>query len=216
MASWRLSLRAPGVGHERLRRGFELRTLSASFAFAVLLAFFDGAHGFVARLAAAEGPSREPRTAATPALTTAAAGNPLWAVPLTELSATRERPIFSPSRRPPPSPVVAAPAPVIKPEPVPPPPKMQRPTLKLVGTIIGEARQIGVFLEETTEKIVRLEVGQGHGGWILRLVNSLQAQFDSADRSATLALRQADLEQMKGAEAPATTELLPPVRHRKR
>jgi general secretion pathway protein N len=86
----------------------------------------------------------------------------------------------------------------------------------LVGTIIGEARQIGVFLEETTEKIVRLDVGQGHGGWILRLVNSLQAQFDSADRSATLALRQADLEPKKGSEAPATTELLPPVRHRKR
>src|SRR6201995_4331257 len=33
--------------------------------------------------------------------------NPLWAIPLTKLSGTRDRPIFSPSRRPPP-PVVAA------------------------------------------------------------------------------------------------------------
>src|SRR5215831_17659551 len=41
-------------------------------------------------------------------------GNPLWAVPLADLSATRERPIFSPSRRPPARPAVAA---VIEPAP---------------------------------------------------------------------------------------------------
>src|SRR5450631_3845625 len=34
-------------------------------------------------------------------------GNPLWGVPLQSLSATRERPIFLPSRRPP-APAVAA------------------------------------------------------------------------------------------------------------
>src|SRR6516165_2807674 len=34
-------------------------------------------------------------------------GNPLWAVPLRSLSVTSERPIFSPSRRPPIPPVVA-------------------------------------------------------------------------------------------------------------
>lgn len=36
--------------------------------------------------------------------------NPLWAIPLKQLSNTRERPIFSPSRRPP-APAVAGPPP---------------------------------------------------------------------------------------------------------
>src|SRR5215813_8008992 len=46
-------------------------------------------------------------------------GNPLWSIPVKTLAATRDRPIFSPSRRPPPAPVIAAPqvlpAPVSKP-----------------------------------------------------------------------------------------------------
>ena len=45
-----------------------------------------------------------------PAPERALSANPLWAIPLTQLSATRERPIFSPSRRPPPAAVAAEPA----------------------------------------------------------------------------------------------------------
>jgi hypothetical protein len=45
-------------------------------------------------------------------------GNPLWAIPLTDLSDTRDRPIFAPSRRPPPPPVVE------KPDVRPPPPRV--------------------------------------------------------------------------------------------
>src|SRR5262245_45321462 len=41
-------------------------------------------------------------------------GNPLWAIPLRQLPATRERPLFTPSRRPPP-PVVANARPVPQP-----------------------------------------------------------------------------------------------------
>src|SRR5262249_53698680 len=45
-------------------------------------------------------------------------GNPLWAIPLRSLSATRERPIFLPSRRPPAPRVVASPAPApVQPSP---------------------------------------------------------------------------------------------------
>src|SRR5262245_1587560 len=65
--------------------------------------------------------------------------NPLWAVTLTSLSVTRERPIFSPSRRPPQPPAIAAPPPA-KPPPPPPPAKAaepERPSLTLVGTIAG-------------------------------------------------------------------------------
>ena len=82
-------------------------------------------------------------------------GNPLWAVPLADLSAMREHPIFSPSRRPPARPAVAA---VIEPAP-PVPPMAQRPPLTLVGTIVGETTQIGVFIEENTHQMVRLPIG---------------------------------------------------------
>src|SRR5216684_625555 len=39
---------------------------------------------------------------ADPAVESSTPGNPLWALPLKQLSTTRDRPIFSPSRRPPP------------------------------------------------------------------------------------------------------------------
>src|SRR5262245_13797637 len=36
-------------------------------------------------------------------------GNPLWAIPMSSLPVTRERPLFLPSRRPPAAPAVAGP-----------------------------------------------------------------------------------------------------------
>lgn len=142
-------------------------------------------------------------------------GNPLWAVPLTELSATRDRPIFSASRRPPAPAVFAMAAAVTTPAP-PPPPKAERPPLILVGTIIGETRQFAVFVEETTQKFVRLELGADHAGWILRLVNSAEARLENAHQIVTLLLRPPSGEPAKGSEAAAVSKLIPPVRHRKR
>jgi len=142
-------------------------------------------------------------------------GNPLWGIPLGELSATRDRPMFSPSRRPPAPTVFAVAAPVTPPTP-PPPPKAERPPLVLVGTIIGETRKIAVFFEETTQKIIRLDIGESHSGWMLRLVNSAEARLETPHQSVTLALRPSDSEAAKGAAAVATTQVVPPVRHRKR
>jgi hypothetical protein len=45
------------------------------------------------------GPIRIDDDRQQPAASEIPSGNPLWAIPLKELSATRERPIFSPSRR---------------------------------------------------------------------------------------------------------------------
>src|SRR5215472_15125490 len=79
-------------------------------------------------------PSSKPRVAdATPApAEPAQSGNPLWRIPLRQLSATRERPLFSPSGHLPPPPpvhqVAAAPPP-----PPPRPPEAERPQLSLVG-----------------------------------------------------------------------------------
>ena len=132
-------------------------------------------------------------------------GNPLWAVPLADLSATRERPIFSPSRRPP-APLVAT---VAKPaSPVPPNP--QRPPLTLVGTIVGETTRIGVFIEENTHNMVRLSIGAGHEGWILRLVTAQGVRLEKSDQAVTLTLRPDDLVLTKDAEEIPVAEAIPP------
>jgi hypothetical protein len=61
-------------------------------------------------------------------------GNPLWGIPISSLSATRERPIFSASRRPP------APMPVAE-APPPPPAEPEHPPFTLVGTAIGKSQK---------------------------------------------------------------------------
>ena len=99
----------------------------------------------------------------------APAGNPLWKMPVTELSSTRERPIFSVSRRPPTAPTYVAP--VTVPQPVK-PPEVERPAVSLVGTVIGTDVHIGVFLETATKNVVRLRVGDDHQSWVLHLITA--------------------------------------------
>jgi len=79
---------------------------------------------------------------------------------------TRERPIFSPSRRPPPPamPTLVAPVAVRSP---PKPKEPDRPAITLLGTILGSAENIGVFFNPATRDIVRLRVGEDHEGWAL-------------------------------------------------
>ena len=95
------------------------------------------------------------------------AGNPLWAIPLSTLAATRDRPLFSASRRPP---IVAVP--IVAPLPqkqealAPPPP--ERPSLALVGTIISPKASVAVLQESNTEAISRLRVGEENDGWQVR------------------------------------------------
>jgi hypothetical protein len=91
------------------------------------------------------------------------AGNPLWTVPLTALSATRDRPLFSASRRPP---FVAAPivAPPPKQEPLAPPPQ-ERPLLTLVGTIVSRKASLAVLQGSNADAISRVRLGQENNGW---------------------------------------------------
>lgn len=117
-------------------------------------------------------------------------GNPLWAVPLGALSETGERPIFSVSRRTATPAVATAEAPPPPPEaPKPQAPAPARPPLQLVGTISGGTLRLGLFLDETTSEPTRLAVGQSRDGWTLRAVSATDARFESAERTATLALR---------------------------
>jgi general secretion pathway protein N len=114
-------------------------------------------------------------------------GNPLWTVPLRSLSETRERPIFSPSRRPPAPAVVAAPriAPVAPP---PKPPEPERAQLTLIGTVVSETERIGIFIDQTTKKVVRLRMGEAVTGWILRSLERREATLEKNRQTVTLAL----------------------------
>jgi general secretion pathway protein N len=114
-------------------------------------------------------------------------GNPLWAVPLRTLSGTRERPIFSPSRRPPPEAVAVAPA-----APVPQAPRpavAERPSLALVGTIVGEGESIAIFYNPATKMTIRLRLGQTDDtGWKLVAVDARTTLLEKDRQSVTLAL----------------------------
>jgi len=114
-------------------------------------------------------------------------GNPLWAVPLSSLTATRERPIFLPSRRAP-APAVAGTPVVIAPPPPPPPAEPEQPPLILVGVIAGDSEGFAVFLDAATNSAVRLKTGQDHDGWVLRSVKGREATLEKNKRTATLAL----------------------------
>ena len=161
-------------------------------------------------VAAAVERGRDPGATAG-ATSNAPVGNPLWAVPLSALSATGERPIFSPSRRPQAPPVIAAQPPAPRPPPPPMAQEADRPALVLVGTAVGGSRRLGVFLEEATKKLVRLEPGNGHDGWSLRRVERREAQFEKAPRIAVLALRPASAPEAPASALGASVPAAPPV-----
>ena len=113
-------------------------------------------------------------------------GNPLWAIPLSSLTATRERPIFLPSRRAP-APAVAG-TPVVVAPPPPPAAEPEQPPLVLVGVIAGDSEGFAVFLDQATNNVVRLKTGQDHQGWVLRSVKGREVTLEKNKRTTTLAL----------------------------
>jgi general secretion pathway protein N len=122
-----------------------------------------------------------------PAPAQAQIGNPLWAVPLRTLSTTRERPIFSPTRRPPPAAIAVAPAEPVR--QVPPPVIAETPSLALVGTIIGEGESIALFYNSATKATIRLRLGDtDETGWKLVAVDARTTLLEKGRQSVTLAL----------------------------
>jgi hypothetical protein len=154
--------------------------------------------------------ARDPPQTSTPAPVAEPVrpGNPLWAVPLKDLSVTRERPIFSPSRRPPMSPVAAPPY-------VPPPPRPaepQRPQLALVGTVVNAAEGFGIFVDQAANTVVRLKPGEAHDGWTLHSVQGREATLQKNGETAVLALPARDAEQTGGVPpvVPSPPSVSPP------
>jgi hypothetical protein len=155
-------------------------------------------------------PAPRPEPVPPPAVTTLApsserpptSANPLWAIPLSSLSATRERPLFSASRRPP-APAVA-PVAIVRPPPPPRPAEPETPRLALVGTIVGDPDSFGIFIDQTNKSALRLRVGEQHDGWTLRSVQKREATLEKDQQSAVVAMPQ------PGKGGDAGSELLPP------
>ena len=103
-----------------------------------------------------------PDVTAKPTAAPTVVANPLWAVPLSALTATRTRPLFTPSRRPPAPGVASIPASAPRLPPPPQPAVPQHPNLTLVGTVAGDNESIAVFVDPTTRDMVRLRTGEGH------------------------------------------------------
>src|SRR5437899_218164 len=126
-------------------------------------------------------------------------GNPLWSVPLTALSVTQERPIFSASRRPPAQAVIAPPAEQAAAPSNPAEP--ERPPLALIGAVVGDGDSIAVFVDRTSQKMIRLRPGESHGGWVLKTVLRREVTLRKADRSETIELKGIDVPVQAAAPA---------------
>jgi general secretion pathway protein N len=111
-----------------------------------------------------------------PGQPTATIANPLEAQPLDRLSATRDRPLLSPTRRP-------------TPPPPPPPPEQppvavvpQPPNLTLVGIVLDDEGARALIRSSATNAD-RVQIGDDIGGWKVaqiegrRLVLSLDGRF---------------------------------------
>jgi len=132
----------------------------------------------------------------------ARSANPLWAIPLATLTTTRDRPIFSPSRRPPPPAVVPAPV-AVAPPPRPKPVKVERPQLALVGTIAGADQSFGIFVDQTAKTALRLKIGEEYQGWRLRDVAAREVTLVHDEETAVLSLPPPDA---AAAAQPVTTQ----------
>jgi general secretion pathway protein N len=122
--------------------------------------------------------------AGLPAREQAPSANPLWAIPLSQLSETRDRPIFSVSRRAPAPPAAAKPVAAKAP-----PPKVpERPQLSLVGTIASGEEGFGIFLDQATKTALRLKVGEDHNGWRLQSIRAREVTLEKDKQTSVLSL----------------------------
>jgi general secretion pathway protein N len=99
---------------------------------------------------------------------------------------------------------VSAPAPRKAAEP-------ERPSLALIGSVVGDSDAIAVFLDRTNQKIVRLHQGETHAGWVLSSVLRREVTLEKDDRTEVLALQRPPDGPTGVAGAPAVPGLAVPT-----
>jgi type II secretory pathway component PulC len=113
--------------------------------------------------------------------------NPLAAQSLERLSATVDRPLFSPSRRPPPRPVARAPEP-----PAPPTPP---PDLVLTGIVMDGQSARAVVRLGAEKKILHAQIGDDIGGWKVSQIEGRKLVLSLDGRFATFMLFNREVDQ---------------------
>jgi hypothetical protein len=119
---------------------------------------------------------------------TVAGGNPFWTISLSALTVTRDRPLFSASRRPFVLASPASPAPEAAPPPPAASPPVERPQLSLVGTIVGSRSSVALLKDSGSEALLRLRVGQENSGWQVRGINMHSVTVEKGGDSIVLDL----------------------------
>ena len=108
--------------------------------------------------------------------------NPLWSMPLDSISATRDRPLFTRGRRPPPlaeSPPPSEVAPNVDPA---------TPPFSLIGTVVGDNEKVAVVLENGSQTVLRLALGASASGWRVAEVAPRSVRLTRGPQSVTLEL----------------------------
>jgi hypothetical protein len=151
-----------------------------------------------------------PAAAATaPPVERITSGNPLWSIPMVRLSATRDQPLFAPSRRPAPRPeLLARPAPAVVAAP---PPEPEKPQLSLLGTVAGSGERIGLFIDSTSKAVLRLKRGENHQGWTLRDVRPRQVELAKGLDNTVLEMPSPDMKPGPPAALAAAPPPPPPA-----
>jgi hypothetical protein len=110
--------------------------------------------------------------------------NPVELQPFPELAATRDKPLFSPTRRPPPKPV----APVARQEPPPPPPPPP-PSVVVLGIVSenGDGRA-AIRAGGKGDKVIRVRAGDDVSGWKVDRVEPRRLVLTQGERSVDFAL----------------------------
>ena len=131
----------------------------------------------------------------------AAPRNPLDAVRLEDLSATRARPLFAPTRRPDPPP--AAPIAPVAPAPVAATP--EPPPFELIGAIVGPHESYAVMRRSGSEKAARYRLGDDADGWRVGAIGFRSVTLERDGRTKSLALAGPAI-----GQAPAAAATAPP------
>jgi hypothetical protein len=113
-------------------------------------------------------------------------GNPLWALALDQLPATRDRPLFSPSRRPPPRPEAPR-VEITASIPVAPPPS-RPPSIVLMGVVTAADGTWALVRAGSSDKITPARLGDEISGWKVSEIGSRRLVLSSDDRSVSFAL----------------------------
>jgi hypothetical protein len=106
--------------------------------------------------------------------------NPLASLHKESLRDMTERPLFAPTRRPPPTPAPPEAAPVFEPPPAPP----ATPDYALLGIVRDGDRAIALLRSRSEGRNLRVEAGDVVGGWEIAAVETLSVRLKGRDGAA--------------------------------